>query len=158
MIADGSHNSHGMKKTLISIKKDFLFEEIITVIGVLRGHNLDEILNEFVGINSKFVAVNSREPRALPSKDVFDILLSKKIPLIGFENSVSEGIKIALTNASKNSLILVTGSLSVAAEARESPPLRWGQSVGAAVEAARRQRPATPLSPGDRPHPRARPR
>ena len=74
-------------------------------------------MNEFVGINSKFVAVNSREPRALPSKDVFDILLSKKIPLIGFENSVSEGIKIALTNASKNSLILVTGSLSVAAEA-----------------------------------------
>ncbi len=30
---------------------------------------------------------------------------------------MSEGIKIALTNASKNSLILVTGSLSVAAEA-----------------------------------------
>ncbi len=117
LIADGSHNSHGMKKTLISIKKDFLFEEIITVIGVLRGQNLDEILNEFVGINSKFVAVKSREPRALPSKEVFDILLSKKIPLIGFENSVSEGIKIALTNASKNSLILVTGSLSVAAEA-----------------------------------------
>ena len=117
LIADGSHNAHGMKKTLTSIKKDFQFQEIIIVLGVLRGHNLYEILNQFIGINSKFVAVNSREPRALPSKDVFDILISKELPLISFENSVSEGVKIALKNSSKNSLILVTGSLSVAAEA-----------------------------------------
>ena len=117
LIADGSHNGHGMKKTLSSIKNDFQFEEIITVLGVLRGHNLDEILNQFIEINSKFIAVNSREPRSLSSRYVFDTLKSKKLSLISFENTVSGGIETALKHSSKNSLILVTGSLSVAAEA-----------------------------------------
>jgi len=117
LIADGSHNGHGMKKTLLSIKNDFQFEEIITVIGVLRGHNLDEILNQFIGIHSKFIAVNSREPRSLLSRYVFDTLKSKELSVISFEKTVSEGIEAALKYSSKNSLILVTGSLSVAAEA-----------------------------------------
>ncbi|MQG18530.1 MAG: hypothetical protein FI687_01975 [SAR202 cluster bacterium] len=117
LIADGSHNAHGMEKTLKSIKKDFDFEEMIVVLGVLRGHNLHGISEQFIGINSKFVAVNSREPRALPSSDVFEILQSQGLNLISFEATVFEGIQTARIHSSKNSLILVTGSLSVAAEA-----------------------------------------
>ena len=93
--------------------------QIILVLGVSTNKDLEALINEYNKLSPKLIlATRSRNTRAIePTK------ISDAAKMFGYDTliteSVAEAVEEAKNFADKDDIILVTGSLFVAAEARE---------------------------------------
>ena len=120
IVLDGAHNDASMKalRDAISNNMDLPF---VLIIGATEGHDHETMTREFAASAVSVIATQSRHPKSVPAARFVDV--ATEYGLI-FEQSknVTNALHQAASLARQRAdigLIVVTGSLFVAAEARE---------------------------------------
>lgn len=113
VIIDSAHNEAGIKYAVEKIK-NIRKRTLHIVFGVVKDKKLDSVL-PFLPDKAVYYFVNARLPRALPAEELKNI--AKQHDLIGKSyKSVKLGYNAALRNSEVNDVILVIGSIFIAAE------------------------------------------
>jgi dihydrofolate synthase/folylpolyglutamate synthase len=115
VIADGAHNADSAARLRDALVRCFYFRQIIYVVGTSADKDIEGIFRE-LGQPTRFVLTRSQHPRAA-TPEVLQQRSGVSEPI--FSKSVREGLEKARALAGPQDLICVTGSLFVAAEARE---------------------------------------
>jgi dihydrofolate synthase/folylpolyglutamate synthase len=118
VIADGAHNADSMARLREAIRSYVPFKRVILVFGASGGKKLAEMVSELALLNPTVLAAKSRHPRNVQTSQVAGIFSGHGLTVSQFEN-IRTAMSQALEMADEEDLVLVTGSLFVAAEARE---------------------------------------
>ncbi len=132
IILDGAHNEASASVLVETVKHNFPAKKIIIVLGISRDKNIKGIAREFFPVADKLILTRADNPRAARPDDILsagkEFLKDKSAVLT---RSVEEALKIVYSHTPQDSLVLVTGSLFVAGEARaiisNSPGGRQGE-------------------------------
>ena len=120
VLLDGAHNPDAMKKLKLTLEKDFQFEKLILVLGILEDKNYQEMINHIIPISDMIILTKSTNTRACDPD-----ILQDTIKKLGFENhvrtveAIPKAIEFAKTKAEKNDIICISGSLFTVGEARQ---------------------------------------
>lgn len=118
VVVDGAHNGESMQALCRAIRESFAYRRCIAVLGVHQDKDLPGMLAALKPLADLLVCTRSRSARATSP----EAILASAGPLghHGYlSGSVAEALELAAALARSDDLICVTGSLSVAAEARE---------------------------------------
>lgn len=128
IIVDAAHNPDGIRASAEALQEAFTFSKLVVVLGVLREKDAEEILRqlqESLGdLAAEFCFTQSTSPRAVPAAELAEIAVDLGY---GEENvhvaeSLDEAIEWAVERAEANEDlaggVLITGSITVVAEAR----------------------------------------
>jgi dihydrofolate synthase/folylpolyglutamate synthase len=118
VVADGAHNEDSIDRLLESVP-ELRPEGVVLVFGALSGHSASGMLQRLAPLSPRVVVVNSRHPRAVRSSDVAELVRERGLAVVGSWKTVADGMCCALDEAGPGEVVLATGSISVAAEARE---------------------------------------
>ena len=119
LVVDGAHNAYSAGRLREALHQYLHFQRLIFVVGVLADKQLQGIAQELAKGASLVIATRSRHPRsATPSQ------VARAFHTLGVEvleaYGVEQALGFAMNQASEEDLVVVTGSLFVAAEAREA--------------------------------------
>ena len=119
IIADGAHNPHSAARLVEAMRSLVPGRRLTLVVGVSRNKDVDGVAYELSRLSpAEVVATRSRHPRSAEPE-----LLARGFAGYGAAArtaaSVADAVDEAVASASEGDVILVTGSLFVAAEARE---------------------------------------
>jgi dihydrofolate synthase/folylpolyglutamate synthase len=118
LIADGAHNPYSAARLREAVKEYVHARKTFLVFGASGGKHYDEMAAELAPICSQVLTTRSRHPRSVSSSEAADVFRRLGIPTVE-TNDVRDAVAQALEMAGEDDLVLVTGSLFVAAEARE---------------------------------------
>ena len=118
IVADGAHNPYSAARLAETIRETFPGREVQLVLGAASDKDVSGIAREIGVVASGAFATSSRSPRSMSPDDIADTLWEAGVP-VRPENTVAAAIERAKLEGGPGSLILVTGSLFVVAEARE---------------------------------------
>jgi dihydrofolate synthase/folylpolyglutamate synthase len=125
VIADGAHNVDSAEKLRAALEKSFDYEELILIMGASPDHATADMLNALLYGVQRAIVTQSHHPRSATPRQ-----LQAHAEHLGFQpevcQSVPEALNLALAEAGPQDLICCTGSLFVAAEAREAWFARQG--------------------------------
>ena len=119
VLLDGAHNPYSIEVLLKNLKRQFSDNRLLFIIGVSRDKNVSEMASLISGMNSRVITTKSRHPRSLDTQDLSELFMSSGTTRLSSTASVNEALAVASSLAGDDTLIVVTGSLFVAAEARE---------------------------------------
>ena len=120
ILLDGAHNTAGMNILAETIKKDFEYEKLILILGILKDKNIEGMLSIILPLANIVIVTKSNNIRACDAAE-----LSSMIIKIGFskdiivKDEIKDAINHAKSIAEKKDLICVTGSLFTIGEARD---------------------------------------
>jgi dihydrofolate synthase/folylpolyglutamate synthase len=119
VVADGAHNPYSAAKLRDSLPLYFQYRGVILVVGASADKNLEGIIRELAPLKPRVIATRSRHPRAATTQALARVfsgygLQAREVEVVG------DAVTLALEEAREGDLVLVTGSLFVAAEAREA--------------------------------------
>lgn len=119
LVADGAHNPHSAGRVVEAIKELFPGRGVLLVLGVSGDKDLPGLVGELSALAPKVVVcTRSRHPRAAdPARIAREF--AHHCPYVTTTETLSEALAVAQDAAAEDDLILTTGSLFVAAEARE---------------------------------------
>jgi dihydrofolate synthase/folylpolyglutamate synthase len=119
ILADGAHNPHSAGRLVEAVKALFPERRILLIIGVSGNKDLDGLVAELSLLSAGVViATRSRHPRAAQPQRIAQVFKPHNNNVL-MTDSVSDALKTARDMAMDGDLILITGSLFVAAETRE---------------------------------------
>ena len=121
IILDGAHNPYSVEKMIQAIHDNYTFRNITIILGTSKDKdikNMIKILLENDKGNTKYIATHSRHPKHTPINVHQDTFKHFGVT-ISTVNSIKKSIEIAKNTLGPDDLILITGSLFIAAEARE---------------------------------------
>jgi len=118
-VLDGAHNPAGVAAVLATLRDTFHFDRLLVVCGVLGDKDLDGIIAPLAAAADAFWATEPAQPRAAPATGVADVAERHGASPIE-EPDVTAAVEDAREEADKSDLVLVTGSLTTVAEAREA--------------------------------------
>lgn len=117
-LVDGAHNADSARRLKEAIEEYLSFDRLILIAGASSDKDIAGIVGELAPLSSLIIVTRSRHPRALAPA-----LLLEELERQGAKGemaeSVSSAVERALAIAKPGDLICATGSLFVAAEARE---------------------------------------
>ncbi len=116
ILIDGAHNISGMNMLKTTIKKDFTYDKLILVIGILSDKNVKEMVKIISPIADKIIVTKSSNIRATKPAKLKECFKPKTAII---KNNVSDAVKYAKVIAKKQDIIVITGSLFTISEARE---------------------------------------
>jgi dihydrofolate synthase/folylpolyglutamate synthase len=114
ILLDGAHNPAGMRVLRRALEKDFKYENLILVIGILRDKDIEKMLSIIEPLPDIFIPTKSKNTRAASPFFLAERIKKDKI----IEESIPKAIERAKTIAKKRDLICITGSLFTVGEAR----------------------------------------
>jgi dihydrofolate synthase/folylpolyglutamate synthase len=119
IILDGAHNVASARVLKETLKHYFPDKKVILVLGISRDKDVLGITRELFPLAKKVVLTSADSPRAVRPADILstgkEFLTDQKTEVT---RTVLEALKIVRSNPSRDSLILVAGSLFVVGEAR----------------------------------------
>jgi dihydrofolate synthase / folylpolyglutamate synthase len=122
VVADGAHNADSAGRLREALHENFYFEKLILVVGSYRDKDVEGIFEELTRSPkpTQLVLTKSLNPRATPPQELIERAKTfiGEIPCTICDN-VDIAMQTALGLAGEADLICTTGSLSIAAEARE---------------------------------------
>lgn len=125
VVADGAHNRESAAALAATLRDYFEWDRCLVILGVQKDKDARGIAREFASIADRVYCVPIDNPRSM---DVDDLV--KAVDFVGppamARASLAEALKSALLEASPHDLVCITGSLYLAAQARE---LVLGESV-----------------------------
>ena len=128
VVVDSAHNGDSAKKLMAALRTYLRFERLIIVLGASADHVTSELLTAFLSGADRAIATRSRHPRAAQPGWIQD-----RAAALGFALETSEDVPQALVTALDGAgvadLIVCTGSVFVAAEARAAWFARQGLPV-----------------------------
>ncbi|CAI8291017.1 MAG: Dihydrofolate synthase/folylpolyglutamate synthase [Cellulomonadaceae bacterium TMED98] len=120
MIIDAAHNPHGAESLARALMQSFQFETLVVVLGVLRDKDARGIVEALDPLADMFVVTQSESDRAVPAEDLAEAV----VPVAGpdrtsWRENVVEAIVLAQRQAGPDGGVVVTGSVTLIAEALE---------------------------------------
>ena len=67
-LLDGSHNAHGMRATVQSLKDRFPGQNFVFLLSIMADKDVDEMLALLLPLAKQFVTVAAHTPRAMPAE------------------------------------------------------------------------------------------
>jgi dihydrofolate synthase/folylpolyglutamate synthase len=119
VVADGAHNGDSARKLAQALRDNFPAERLILILGVSADKDLGAIAAPLVTGASAVFVTRSRHPRSASLAALAEAVGPYAPGLLYQMGSVEEALLAALQLATPRDLICCTGSLFVAAEARE---------------------------------------
>ena len=118
VLLDGAHNPFSMRRLKQSLGEQLASEHVILVFGANRSKDLDGMVAEIAPVPQRVFAVQSRHPKSAPARAIL-AAFSRCGVQAEEADGVAGGIDAARQLARPGDVIIVTGSLFTAAEARE---------------------------------------
>ena len=119
VVADGAHNPYSAARLREALRQYFSFRRLIYVVGLSADKNISDIIQELAQDVDMAVVTSSRHPRAVAPRALADEFRAAGVEARETED-VAAALQYALGQAGAEDLVVVTGSLFIAAEARES--------------------------------------
>lgn len=118
IVVDGAQNSDSISRLRKAIKNIFTYKRLLLIFGAMSDKDIDGMCRNLGGMADYAAVTKSKSERACPPQDIRNKILSynKNLDVIA-TGSVGEAVRKCMENAGENDLILVTGSLYIAAEA-----------------------------------------
>lgn len=117
IILDGAHNPSAMRSLAYSIGRDFDFDQLILVLGVMEDKDISSILKEILPLANRVIYTRPTYYRAADPQYLMD--MAKGFGRAGEAHfSIPEAVDRARTLAEKRDLILITGSLFTVGEVK----------------------------------------
>jgi dihydrofolate synthase/folylpolyglutamate synthase len=128
IIVDAAHNPEGIRVSAEAIHEAFTLTKLVVVVGVLKEKDAEEILRqlkESLGdLAAEYCFTQSKSPRAVPAEDLEELALD-----LGFgednihvapqlDDALEWAVERAESNEDLSGGVLVTGSITLVAEAR----------------------------------------
>jgi len=128
VVADSAHNGDSAHKLMAALERHCAYRRLILVLGGSADHATPELFQALLPAAGRAIATRSQHPRAAAST-----WFQERAADLGFAMEVSESIPQALESALRaagpEDLICCTGSVFVAAEAREAWFARQGHPL-----------------------------
>ena len=118
VVADGAHNPHSAQRLAEALPECFHYDECTLVFGASQDKDLEGIVRALAPVASQAVVTGTRHPRSA-SPALLAGLFEKHGVRAHCKSQTSEAVALALQLSGDNALVLATGSLFLAAEARE---------------------------------------
>ena len=118
VLLDGAHNPFSMRRFKQSLREQLPSEQVLLVFGANRSKDLDGMVAEIAPVARRVLAVQSRHPKSAPPRAIL-AAFSRCGVQAEEADGVAAGIDAARQLARPGDVIVVTGSLFAAAEARE---------------------------------------
>lgn len=117
-LLDGSHNAHGMRATVESLKARLPGQKFVFLLSIMADKDVDEMLDLLLPLADQFVTVTAHTPRALPAEE-----LASRIAQRGGRaeaaGSISEGVRRAIALAGEGP-VCALGTLYFSGEVRQA--------------------------------------
>jgi dihydrofolate synthase/folylpolyglutamate synthase len=128
IIVDAAHNPDGIKASAAALQEAFSFTKLVPVVGVLKEKDAEEILRELKesleGVAEEYCFTQSNSPRAVPAAELAELAID-----LGFgednvhiaeklDDALEWAVERAEANEDLSGGVLVTGSITLVAEAR----------------------------------------
>lgn len=128
IIVDAAHNPDGIKASAAALQEAFTFTRLVPVVGVLKEKDAEEILRqlkESLGdVAEEYCFTQSNSPRAVPAAELAELAID-----LGFgednvhiaeklDDALEWAVERAEANDDLSGGVLVTGSITLVAEAR----------------------------------------
>ena len=128
IVVDAAHNPDGIKASAAALQEAFTFTRLVPVVGVLKEKDAEEILRELKeslgGIAEEYCFTQSNSPRAIPAAELAELAVD-----LGFgednvhiaeklDDALEWAVERAEANDDLSGGVLVTGSITLVAEAR----------------------------------------
>ena len=122
VIADGAHNDHSMATLLNTLPAYAPDRRLLAVVGFSRDKRVDAMVELLAQRCHRVIATRSRHPRSMRPTEIADVFLAHGMApdRVTAVSTVGDALDLALDAAGPDDLTLVTGSLFVVAEARET--------------------------------------
>ncbi len=119
IVLDGAQNRASARAIKGAIEEIFLYDGLILVLGVSADKDIRGIAEELCPISREVILTRTRSPRAARPESIRD-QLNGLCPKITLTQNVKKAIGLARARASKEGLILITGSLYLVGEVLNS--------------------------------------
>lgn len=120
IILDAAHNIDGVKSLRNALNEQIPYNKLILVMGILGDKAVDEMLREIVPLAHKLVITRPDNPRAGEPEEVAAAAGKFTSREIFLEESIPDALKLAVSLADTEDLVLVSGSLYTISEARKA--------------------------------------
>ena len=67
-LLDGSHNAHGMRATVQSLRDRFPGQKFVFLVSIMADKDVDQMLSLLAPLAVRFVTVAAHTPRAMPAE------------------------------------------------------------------------------------------
>ncbi|MEX2555206.1 MAG: folylpolyglutamate synthase/dihydrofolate synthase family protein [Actinomycetota bacterium] len=117
LIVDGAHNPAAALELANTVQDSFACDRLLLVIGMLDDKDVAGVVDEIVPIADVVIVTTAPSPRAAPAERIAKeaARLDAELRIVStVEGAVAQAVELA----EEGDLILVTGSFTVAAEAR----------------------------------------
>ena len=118
VVADGAHNGDSIRKLCAALRQYFRYDKSTLILGLSGDKDLEGIVAEVAPAFDRVIATRSIHPRAMATAPIV-AAFRKHGTEARHTDDISVALPMALSEAGKNDLICVTGSLFVAAGAIE---------------------------------------
>lgn len=113
-ILDGSHNAHGMRATVESLRTRFPGEKCTFLISIMADKDVEEMLELILPLAKRFVTVTAPNPRAMKAE-----ALAEKINAMGGVAAPADSIEAGLRDAlSDGGITCALGTLYFSGDVR----------------------------------------
>lgn len=119
VIVDSAHNRDSAQRLHSAVRDYFPDKSVILVFGASEDKDINGILSELLPVTRQVILTRSFHPRAAHPQDLLKITEMFHCPTI-VEDTVESALFQALRMVDDNSIVLVTGSIFMAAEARHT--------------------------------------
>ena len=131
LVVDGAHTPEAAAFAVETLRRHLAFERLVLVFGALQDKDLDGMLDALLPAASATVITRSRYPRSIPAAELAARVQARGTIPAGVYDDVPDAVEAALALAGPDDVVLVTGSLFVAAAAREA----WARLTGGPLPA-----------------------
>ena len=117
-VLDGSHNAHGMRATVQSLRDRFPGEKFVFLLSIMADKDVDEMLDLLAPLAKRFVTVAAHTPRALPAETLAEAIRTRSIPAEaapGIEEGVARAVELGGQGP-----VCALGTLYFSGEVREA--------------------------------------
>ena len=118
LIADGAHNRDSARRLREALRDTFSAERVTFIIGSSADKDIGGVIKELAPLAERVYAVRADHPRTMAPERIEDACRAAGVTSKVVDN-IGAAIEQALAEAESHGVICVTGSLFVAAEARE---------------------------------------
>lgn len=118
IVLDGAQNKASAEVLKDAVLKFFDYKRLILILGISRDKDIKGICSVLQKISDIIILTKANHPRATPISYLKKFISKSKNKKIHLIEEVENALALAVKEAKKNDLVLVTGSLFVVAQAR----------------------------------------
>ena len=120
VIIDAAHNPHGAESLGRALMQSFQFDTMVVVLGVLRDKDARGMVEALDPLADMFVVTQSESDRAVPAEDLAESVVHVAGPdRTSWRENLIDAIELARQQAGPDGGVVVTGSVTLIAEALE---------------------------------------